>query len=311
MPALDNPTCKYIWMDGEFFPYAEAKVPVLSHSLHYGTALFEGIRAYETHSGTPAIFRAEDHFVRFLHSIKSVGFTTDYSVKDYVEAAMQCVKKNGLKDCYIRPLAYLDDSFRGLGLPPRPKVHSAIAAWNWGKYMGDEGQKHGIRAKVVSYRRQEVSSALEMTKVSGHYLLSMLARQEAALSGMEEAILLDPAGFVAEGPGENIFMVKRRELITPPAENILPGITRDSIFQLAQEAGYTVTEAQITRNQLYTADEAFFVGTAVEVTPIREVDGRAIGDGKPGPVTLKLMDAYFKCLRGHNAEHQNWLTPCT
>lgn len=299
---------KLIWMDGKMVPYDKATVPVLSHSLHYGGAIFEGIRAYKTSDGQTAIFRAKEHFQRFLDSIHTLGYRTEFSIEQFIAASCECIKANDFQECYVRPLAYIDDSYRGLKLPAKPNAHIAIAAWSWGKYMGDAGQAQGIRARISSFRRPDIGSAMTFAKVSGNYLISVMARTEAVQSGCDEAILLDQQGFVAEGSGENLFIVEGEKLITPPKNFILPGITRDTIFQLAKTAHLSIQEENITRNRLYLANEIFFTGTAVEVTGVREVDGHTIGEGKVGPLTKKITDLYFKAVRGELKEFEPWLT---
>lgn len=298
---------KFIWMNGKFLPYDAAHVHVLSHSLHYGCAVFEGLRAYETSNGRAAVFRAEEHYQRFLDSAKVLGYAIPFSVSDCVRATTELIQKNEFKECYVRPIAYINDTVRGLKLPEKPEVLTAIAVWNWGKYMGDDGQRNGIRCKISTYRRADVASSLPYAKLAGGYLTSVLARRESTQGGYDEAILLDPNGFVAEGSGENIFVVKNGEIFTPPSGYILPGLTRASVIDLARLLGYKVTEKLITRNELYLADEVFFTGTAVEVTPIREIDHLKIGNGKPGPITLKLLDQFFKAARGSLPEFEKWL----
>jgi branched-chain amino acid aminotransferase len=296
-------------MEGELVPYDEARVPVLSHSLHYGAAIFEGIRAYQTAAGGSAMFRAEEHFKRFFDSMHAVGYSTSHSLPDLVRASCDCIRANGFLECYLRPLAYLDDSVRGLKLPENPRALVAIAAWPWGKYMGAEGIQRGVRVMTSTFRRPDVSTALTYAKLSGGYLTSVLARREATANGFDECILLDPHGFVAEGSGENLFVVKDGGLHTPPAGAILPGITRDSVMKLARGLGYAVREEPITRNQVYLADEAFLTGTAVEVTPIREMDHRRIGSGSPGPVTRRISELFFRVVHGEEPEYRKWLTP--
>ncbi len=306
--AGESSEIKHVWMDGKMLRYGDAQVSVLSHSLHYGTAAFEGIRAYQCTDGRTAIFRAEDHYRRLHDSCKALDVVLDRPVSEWVEASRKLVQDNGFKECYLRPLAYIDDQFRGLKLPSQTKARTAIIAWPWGKYMGDEGTQKGIRVAVSSYRRPDVGTGLPWAKLSGGYLNSVLARRQASLNGLDEAILLDTQGYVAEGSGENIFIVKNSKLITPAPGAILPGITRDSVIQLAKSQGLEVVEAQIPRNQLYLADEIFFTGTAVEVCPIREVDGHSIGAGKPGEITRMLTDQYFKAVRGELSAFKNWLT---
>lgn len=299
---------KYVWMQGEFVPYADAKVHVLTHSLHYGSAVFEGIRVYETSDGQSAIFRAKEHFERFLMSLRGLDYLTDYRVEQLIEAARQCVKQNKFKSCYLRPIAYVGEQIRGLQMPPHTPVQITIAAWGWGKYMGDDGAKNGIRVGISGYRRPDVSSTLPQSKISGNYLNSLLARREAAKNGFDEALLLDMQGYAAEGPGENLFLIKDQKLFTPPPGNILPGITRDSVIQIAKALDLSVSEAFLTRNQLYLADELFYAGTAVEITAIREIDHHTIGNGKPGILTQKIADAFFKIVAGQDPKFRNWLT---
>ena len=297
---------QYLWMDGEITPYAKSTVHVLSHSLHYGGAVFEGLRAYSSKLGI-GLFRPEDHFGRFLDSIRVMGYCIPYSSKDLTKASHELILENGFTSCYVRPIAYINDTVRGLKLPETPKVHTAIAVWAWGKYMGDEGHLKGVKVKTSTFRRADISSSLPLAKISGAYVTSVLARREATLEGFDEAILLDPHGFVAEGSGENIFIVKNNEIITPSLGYILPGITRDSVIKIAKELGISIKEENITRNQLYVADEVFFTGTAVEVTPIREIDHHQIGDGLPGPITQKIKDLFFKCTQGEIEKFKDWV----
>ncbi len=306
---MSNADSKFIWMEGKLTPYAEATVHVLSHTMHYGTGAFEGIRVYKTQGGQSAIFRPTEHYQRFLDSIKTLGCETPYTLQDLTRASGEVVKANGFKECYLRPLAYLDDRSRGVKLPDSPHALIAIAAWEWGKYLGDDGQLNGIRVRVSSFRRAESGSAMSSAKLTGNYVTNVLARREATRCGMDEALLLDADGYVGEGSGENLFMVKNGELFTPPTGAILPGITRDSVIQLCKHLGYSITERQLTRNDLYLADELFFTGTAAEVTPIRELDNYKIGAGKAGPFTRKLMDAFFKCVQGEIPEFRKWLEP--
>ncbi len=297
-----------IWFDGELRPADKANVHVLSHSLQYGSGAFEGIRAYQTADGQIAIFHAEAHYQRFIKSMQVLGYEASYTVKDYIEATKQCIKANGLQEWYIRPFAYIDETVKGLKLPDTPKPHQIIAVWPWGKYLGAESLAKGIRVMVSTFRRPDPGSSLPWAKISGNYLTSILARREASQNKMDEAILLDQHGFVAEGSGENIFVARDGVLYTPTAQAILPGITRASIMTLAKDLGIEVRETTITRNELYFADEVFFTGTAAEVTPIREIDHRKIGSGEPGPISKKLADEYFKCVRGQNRKYQTWLT---
>lgn len=298
---------QYLWMDGKFTPYSDATIHLLSHSLHYGGAVFEGLRAYALPQG-PALFRPLEHFNRFLDSISVMGYSVPYSAQDLIQISHELIHRNGFKACYVRPIAYLDDSVRGLKLPETPRVHTAIAVWPWGKYMGDEGHLKGVRIKTSTFRRADVSSSLPLAKISGAYLTSVLARREATLEGFDEAILLDPHGFIAEGSGENIFIVKNNELITPSIGYLLPGITRDCVIEIAKELGVPLRQENITRNQLYVADEAFFTGTAVEITPIREVDHHTIGNASPGPITQKIKESFFQCTLGEIKKFRNWVS---
>ena len=306
--SQDGSHIAQVWMDGKMLRYADARVSILSHSLHYGTAAFEGVRAYATVDGRTAVFRAEEHFERLHTSCKALDITLEYSPAQWIEASKEVIRANDFKECYLRPLAYVDDAFRGLKLPPKTKAHAALIAWPWGKYMGDEGASKGIRVSVSSYRRPDIATGLPWAKLSGGYLNSVLARRQASLNGLDEAILLDTQGYIAEGSGENIFMVKNNQLITPPEGAILPGITRDSVMQLAKSQGLTVRQEPMTRNQIYLADEVFFTGTAVEITPIREIDGHTIGAGKPGEITRTLTDLFFKTVRGDLPAFKHWLT---
>ncbi|NBX67832.1 MAG: branched-chain amino acid transaminase [Proteobacteria bacterium] len=306
MAKKSNADSQFIWMDGQMVPYNNATTHVLSHSLHYGGAIFEGLRAYATPQG-PALFRPQEHFERFLQSIKVMGYSISYSTTDLIRISHELIAKNNFPACYVRPVAYIDDSVRGLKLPPSPEVHTAIAVWPWGKYMGDEGHLKGVKVKTSTFRRPDVASSLPLAKISGAYLTSVLARREATLDGFDEAILLDPQGFVAEGSGENIFIVKDSEIMTPSVGYLLPGITRDCVIQIAKYLGFTLREEAITRNQLYLADEAFFTGTAVEVTPITEVDHLKIGLGHPGPITQKIKETFFKCTQGQVDPFKNWV----
>ncbi len=298
----------YIWMNGKQVPFKDAQVHVLTHSLHYGSAAFEGIRAYKTTKGETAIFRMREHMVRFEESAAMFGGVIPYSVDDLTKATRELIKANGFDECYIRPLAYIGNESRGLKLPPSPTMQVAIATWRWGKYLGADAMAKGIKVCIASFRRPDIASSMPWAKLSGNYLNSIMARREATLNGCDEAILLDQHGYVAEGSGENIFVVKDGELLTPPPQGVLLGITRASIMELARVTGLTVREHVISRNQLYRADEIFFTGTAAEVTPVTTVDGYKIGTGVPGPVTRKLADLFERCIRGDEQEYRKWLT---
>lgn len=308
-PKTTNNDIQFVWMDGTLVPYAEAKVPVLSHSLHYGTAAFEGIRAYNTADGKTHIFRGTDHLKRFLGSIQSLGAQCPYSLEDLLTACRETIRANGLGECYLRPLAYVDDAYRGLKLPAETEMRVAILAWKWGKYLGDDVRQKGARVMVCSYRRPDVSSALPWAKLSGAYLYSVLARRQATECGYDESLLLDTQGYVAEGSGENLFVIRNGALTTPPSGSILPGFTRDSVMALALDAGIPLKEEAIIRNQLYLADELFFAGTAIELNAIREVDGHPIGVTCPGPVTQELNSRFLKAVRGELPKFHHWLDP--
>lgn len=296
-----------IWLDGELVPWREAKVHVLTHTLHYGTGVFEGVRAYHAEQGT-SIFRLEDHTDRLFRSAHILGMKMPYD-KDTLNAAQkQIVRENKLDSAYLRPMCFYGSE--GIGLrADNLKVHVMIAGWEWGAYLGPEALEKGIRIRTSSYTRHHVNITMCKAKANGNYMNSTLALQEALRDGYDEALLLDVDGFVAEGSGENVFIVRNGIIFTPDLTSALEGITRETIVQLAQEFGYEVREKRITRDEVYVADEAFFTGTAAEVTPIRELDGRAIGTGTRGPITEKLQSKYFDLVHGRVAEHMDWLTP--
>ena len=295
-----------IWLDGELVPWREAKVHVLTHTLHYGTGVFEGVRAYHADQGT-SIFRLEDHTDRLFRSAHILGMNMPYD-KDTLNAAQkQIVRENKLDSAYLRPMCFYGSE--GIGLrADNLKVHVMIAGWEWGAYLGEEALEKGIRIRTSSYTRHHVNITMCKAKANGNYMNSTLALQEALRDGYDEALLLDVDGFVAEGSGENVFIVRNGVLFTPDLTSALEGITRETIVQLAEEFGYEVREKRITRDEVYVADEAFFTGTAAEVTPIRELDGRAIGTGTRGPITEKLQSAYFDLVHGRVANHLDWLT---
>jgi branched-chain amino acid aminotransferase len=295
-----------IWFDGELVDWREAKVHVLTHTLHYGMGVFEGVRAYATERGT-AIFRLQEHTERLFNSAHIMNMPMPFDKATLNEAQCQVVRDNGLKSAYIRPVCFYGSE--GMGLrADNLKVHVSVAAWSWGSYLGTEGLEQGIRIKVSSFTRHHVNIAMCKAKANGHYINSMLALEDALSCGYDEALLLDAEGYVAEGSGENIFIVRGSVLYTPDLTSALEGITRDTIFHLAGEIGLTIKEKRITRDEVYIADEAFFTGTAAEVTPIREVDGRTIGGGKPGPVTSELQRLYFDQVYGRRETHPEWLT---
>ncbi len=297
---------KYIWMDGELVPYERATVHFMTPALHYGLAVFEGIRCYETPDG-PAVFRLREHLERFLDSALIFGVRDfPYTVEELREAVHQTIHANGLTGCYIRPLVYMADGPLGLNLDSsRPAV--GIAAWEWGAYLGEEGLRSGVRAVVSSFTRHHPNVSMTKAKIAGNYVNSVLAKTLALRMGFQEAIMLDPEGFVAECSGENLFVVRDDKLYTPARATVLEGITRDSIITLAGDKGYTVIEEPITRDQLYMADEVFVCGTAAECTAIREIDYRTIGSGCMGPVTRALQAAFFEAVRGHGDRSPEWL----
>ncbi|HET6465928.1 MAG TPA: branched-chain amino acid transaminase [Nitrospiria bacterium] len=295
-----------IWMDGRFVDWKEAKVHVLTHTLHYGLGVFEGLRCYKGEKGS-AIFRLKEHVKRLFDSAQIVQIKIPYSPKEVEEAILGTVKVNRLQECYIRPIVFIGYGEMGLYVQKNP-IQIAIAAWPWGTYLGDEGIRNGIRAKISSFTRHHVNVSMTRAKVTSYYANSQWAKREAKEAGYDEAILLDTDGYVAEGPGENIFIVRNGTLKTTPLTSILEGITRNSIIQLAQEKGIPVAQERFTRDEIYIAEEAFFTGTAAEITPIREVDGRVIGTGKPGEITKLLQASFFDAVAGKDPEHQSWLT---
>lgn len=295
-----------IWLDGEMVPWRDAKVHVLTHTLHYGMGVFEGVRAYDAEQGT-SIFRLDAHTERLINSSKIMNMPMPYDKATLDEAQRAAVRENNLKSAYIRPMAFYGSE--GMGLrADNLKVHVMVAAWEWGAYMGEENLTRGIKIATSSYTRHHVNVTMTKAKSNGQYMNSMLALQEAINHGCDEALLLDVDGYVAEGSGENFFMVKDGVLYTPELTCCLDGITRKTIMKLARDMGIEVREKRITRDEVYIADEAFFTGTAAEVTPIRELDNRPIGCGSRGPITEKLQTLYFDIVHGRSAEHMDWLT---
>ena len=293
-------------MDGEFVEWDSANVHILTHSLHYGLGVFEGIRCYATEKG-PAIFRLKEHVDRLFSSAHIFLMKIPFTEKEIAEAISKTVLVNKIRECYIRPLVYI--GYGAMGLYPKDNpVKVSIAAWPWGTYLGEDGITNGIRIKVSSFIRGHVNSNLSRGKVCGYYVNSQLAKKEAISCGYDEALLLDTEGYVSEGSGENVFIVRNGVLKTTPLTSILEGITRDSIMEIARNEGIEVVEERFTRDELYIADEAFFTGTAAEVTPIREVDGRIIGEGKPGKVTKRLQSIFFDVVKGRNKNYESWLT---
>lgn len=298
-----------IWMDGKFVNWDDAKIHIMTHTLHYGLGAFEGIRCYNTPKG-PAIFKLDEHVKRLFKTAHIFLIDIPFTEDKIKKAIIDTVKANKLKECYIRPLVYI--GYGAMGLYPKGNpINVAIAAWPWGAYLGEEGIEKGIRVKVSSFIRNHVNSNMSRGKVSGYYVNSQIAKKEAISSGYDEALLLDTEGYVSEGSGENIFIVRNGVLKTTPLTSILEGITRDSIITIAKDLKIEVIEERFTRDEVYIADEAFFTGTAAEVTPIRELDGRAIGDGKSGKITKKLQSIFFDIVKGKNKKYNSWLTYIT
>lgn len=297
----------WIWHDGKMVPWREATVHVLTHTLHYGMGVFEGVRCYETEKG-PAIFRLQDHTDRFFRSAHIFDMHIPFTKEAVNEAQIAAIRENKLKSGYIRPLAFYGSNALGVSAKSNP-VHVIVAAWEWGAYLGEEGMAQGIRVKTSSFTRHHVNVTMVGAKACANYLNSILASQEATADGYDEALQLDPAGFVAEGPGENIFIVTNGVLHTPDlSSGALNGITRNTVILLAEEMGIKVIERRITRDEIYCADEAFFTGSAAEITPIRELDHRQIGIGRRGPITEKLQTRYFDVVHGRDPSKKNWLT---
>jgi branched-chain amino acid aminotransferase len=296
----------FIWKDGKLVPWRDATTHVLTHSLHYGLSVFEGLRVYHTEDG-PAIFRLIEHTARLFNSCRIYLMDIPYSQVTLVEAQKEVVRANKYKECYIRPIVYYGSEKMGVSTVGAT-VHVAIAAWPWGAYLGDEAIEHGIRVKVSSFARHHVNVTMPRAKVAGAYTNSILAHLEATRDGYYEALLLDTDGFVAEGAGENLFIVKDGVLIEPEIASALIGITRDSVIKIANDMGLEVQSRRLTRDDIYLADEAFFTGTAAEITPIRELDNRPIGGGYRGPVTAKLQAKFFDAVNGRVSEYKHWLT---
>lgn len=294
-------------MDGAFVDWADASIHVLTHSLHYGLAAFEGIRCYEGPQGS-AIFRLQEHVDRLFESAHITLMPMPFPKKEVMEAIIETVRVNGLASCYIRPIAYVGYGAMGV-YPGDNPIRLSIAAWPWGSYLGENALAKGIRAKISSFTRHHVNVSMTRAKVSGYYVNSILAKWEAKKSGYEECILLDPDGYVAEGTGENVFIVSKGVLKTTPLTSILDGITRNSILQLARAKKIRIVEERFTRDAMYVADEVFLTGTAAEITPVRELDDRTIGEGKPGPITQSLQSDFFKIVRGEDPAYAHWLTP--
>ncbi|AAZ98087.1 branched-chain amino acid aminotransferase I [Thiobacillus denitrificans ATCC 25259] len=296
-----------IWYDGKLVPWRDATTHVLTHTLHYGMGVFEGVRAYKAEQGT-AIFRLDEHTKRLFNSAHILGMKLPFDAATLSEAQRMVVRENKLESGYLRPMAFFGSEAMGISAK-NLSVHVIVAAWPWGTYLGKEALENGIRVKTSSFTRHHSNVTMCKAKANGNYMNSILAHKEAEMDGYDEALLLDVDGFVSEGSGENIFIVRDGKLYTPDPSSALVGLTRDTIIQLAEEIGLTVIEKRITRDEVYIADEAFFTGTAAEVTPIRELDNRTIGSGSRGPVTERLQSMYFDCVHGRAANHLDWLTP--
>jgi branched-chain amino acid aminotransferase len=299
---------KKIWLDGEFIDWDEAKVHVLTHSLHYGLAAFDGMRAYQRSDGGTYVFRLREHVERLFDSCKMCLLQPKFTREQIERVCVETLRVNGMVDGYLRPMVFIGEGAMGIYVPQNP-VLTAVIAWRWGAYLGDEALKNGIRAKIGSFARHHINVSLSKAKMNGQYTNSVLAKREAKLGGYDEAILLDASGYVSEGSGENIFVVRRGVLYTPDLScSILEGVTRDTVITLAREMGLSVVECRLTRDQLWLADEVFLTGTAAEITPVREVDNRTIGQGSVGPITKQIQARFFDVVRGNDASHPEWLT---
>lgn len=296
-----------IWFDGKMVDWRDAKVHVLTHTLHYGMGVFEGVRAYHTDDGRTAIFRLPEHTERLFNSAKIMRMNIPFSKEEISDAQIRSVRENNLDSAYLRPMCFYGSE--GMGLrADNLKTHVMVAAWEWGSYLGEENMTHGLRIKTSSFTRHHVNISMCKAKANGHYINSMLALQEALTDGYDEALLLDNEGYVAEGSGENIFVIKNGIIFTPDLTSALDGITRNTIMAFANDLGYEIKEKRITRDEVYIADEAFFSGTAAEVTPIRELDNRPIGEGTRGPITEKLQSLFFDVVHGRSEKYKHWLT---
>ena len=295
-----------IWMDGKFVAWDNAQIHIMTHTLHYGLGAFEGIRCYNTPKG-PAIFKLDEHVNRLFQSAHIFRIDIPFTQDEIKKAIISTVKVNKLKECYIRPLVYI--GYGAMGLYPKGNpIKVAIAAWPWGAYLGEDGLEKGIKVKISSFIRNHVNSNMSRGKICGYYVNSQIAKKEAITGGYDEALLLDTEGYISEGSGENIFIVRNGVLKTTPLTSILEGITRDSIMTMAANSGIKVVEARFTRDEVYICDEAFFTGTAAEITPIRELDGRTIGSGKAGAITKKMQTMFFEIVKGKNQKYKSWLT---
>jgi branched-chain amino acid aminotransferase len=297
----------WIWMDGSFVPWRDAKIHVLTHSLHYGMAVFEGVRAYKTGSG-PAIFRLPEHTQRLLNSAKIFQMKVPFDASTLEAAQREVIRRNNLESAYIRPIIWVGSDRMGIAARDN-KIHVSVSAWPWGAYLGEEGLAKGIRVKTSSFTRHHVNVSLVRAKASGYYINSILANQEVMAHGYDEALLLDTEGYVSEGSGENVFIVRKGKIYTPDLASCLDGITRDAVITMAGDLGIAVIEKRITRDEMYCADEAFFTGTAAEITPIRELDDRTIGNGGRGPITEQLQSLFFDAVAGRASQYRHWVHP--
>jgi branched-chain amino acid aminotransferase len=296
-----------IWMDGRFVDWDDANIHILTHTLHYGLGAFEGIRCYLCDDGSSAIFKLKEHVDRFFNSAHIGQIDIPFSKEEITNAIIETVKINGLKESYIRPIVFIGDGAMGIH-PQNNPIRVAVAVWQWGAYLGDDGLKNGIRVKTSSFTRHHVNIMMTKAKICGNYVNSVLAKREVVQDGYDEAVILDTEGYVCEATGENIFITQKGDLKTPPLTSVLPGITRDSVISIALDRGIRVIEERFTRDELYVADEAFFTGTAAEITPIRQVDNRSIGNGKPGEITQTLQNIFFDIIRGKQEKYKKWLT---
>lgn len=299
---------KLIWMNGQLVPWDEANVHVLTHTLHYGLGAFEGIRCYAGKDGTSAIFRLREHIQRLVQSCRILDLDCPWDVDAIAEACVETVRVNGLAECYIRPLAYVAAGEMGLYAVAQNEVHLSIAAWSWGSYLGADGLANGIRVMTSTFQRYHPNTLMTKAKACGHYVNSIMASVEAHRRGYQEALMLDVDGYAAEGCGENLFIVRNGRIKTPPIATVLEGITRNSVIDLLRDMGHEVIEERFTRDEIYISDEAFFTGTAAEVTPVASLDDRAIGTGKPGPITKALQQEYFAVIKGERPDRSAWLT---
>lgn len=301
---------EWIWWNGKIVPIADAKISLLSHTIHYGTGAFEGIRCYAQVDGAGGVFRLKEHIDRLLDSAKILSFSVPFSRDEIVKACVEVCIRNNWNECYLRPLLFLNDQQLGVYPGDDPQFELAILSWKWGAYLGEKALKEGTRLKISSFIRPHVNSTMTRGKISGHYVNSVLAKKEARMSGFDEALLLDKDGFLTEGSGENLFMIKGGTLITSPLTSILSGITRRTVMEVARSLSIPVVENRFTRDDLYCADEAFLCGTAAEITPIQSVDARVLGEGKPGPTTLKLVQQYKDLVRGQWKPEfaKDWIT---